>query len=367
MDAELREVLQNLQAASLPEDVFGAVDVVLPTETLLAELQKKYDPIRAITDPQAYTNPADSEAAEDANRLLEEFFEEAQRRIKDGLFGMKGYGQKRPSIASKSFRVGRNSYYIGQKLNADAHSTTYQGYLERSGRSFGEVLLKIANDPKQNSRLENEARILHLLHQTSAPQWKHIPFVLGQFQAGERMGLIFRMMSGFTMTEILQHPRHRRGVDQKHMVWMLDRALSALGFVHRQGVVHGNLTPESLIVHPEHHNVYISDWSASVYRPAVSGERIEAEHGDFTSPSVRDGGRVGPWSDIYSLGKVLIWLVGGDPQTNEVPATVHPEIGQFLTSLVSSASHTDAWDLYKVQCELKTRLWGRQFLHFDMN
>lgn len=369
MDANLRVSYEQVMQAEHPEDLFGAQDIVLPEDALLEHLQKVHAPLRAATDPEMYQDPEDREAAKDAHRKLARLYAEGQERIRQHIYGLPGRGLPRPSHATKHFDVGGRRYYVGQQLVKGPRSSLFEGFLEQRGEIAGEVVLKVASVATSNHFLQNEARALDLLHQQAVPQWKHLPFMLDRFMTGDRLGLIYRKVSGFTVAEIRQHRAHRRGVDQRHIAWMLDRTLSCLGYVHRCGIVHGNLTPDHIIVQPASHNAVICGWSAAVHKPAVTGESVSLFSHEFSAPEVRNHGNLGPWSDIYSLGKLMIWLIGGNPADNSIPDGVETTVSDFLRSLVQEDLYkrpADAWELYEQQCRIKDALWPRQFLHFDM-
>jgi hypothetical protein len=114
----------------------------------------------------------------------------------------------------------------------------------------------------------------------------------------------------------------------------------------------------------------LTGWSQAVYKPGITGEQVQSgPDNPFLAPEVNTTGAVGPWTDIYSLGKCMIWIVGGNPHTNEMPDTVHPKIQRFLQSTVREspgARPQDAWQLYKAQNRLKDTLWERRFLHLNL-
>ena len=65
----------------------------------------------------------------------------------------------------------------------------------------------------------------------------------------------------------------------------------------------------------------------------------------------------------------MIWLLGGDPATNEIPAEVAAEFREFLTKMVNEnrlLRPSDCWDLHEEETQTKDRLWERKFLHLIM-
>lgn len=149
----------------------------------------------------------------------------------------------------------------------------------------------------------------------------------------------------------------------------MDRLLGLLGYVHSLGIIHGRIDPERVRVRPGNHNALLTGWGHAVYRPAVTREGIVPNGGMFEAPEIGDSNAIGPWTDIYSLGKTLIWLIGGDPVTNEMPDSVEPKLRQFLLNMVRKsprARPNDAWQLYKAQNRLKDSLWERRFLPLNL-
>jgi hypothetical protein len=369
MDADLQPIHTQVMQAAAPEDLFGSEDVVLPVERLLTYLEGKYSPLKSVTS-QAYQDPEDLEASRDADAKLEKLYALAQERIRNHVYGIEGRGRPRPAYAKKSFDVGPNRYFLGNKVWDGDHVSLYEAYMEREGVSVGEVVVKVARDPSHNHIVDAEVRNLDILHGKPEVQWKHLPFIMDRFQSGRRQGIVQRKISGHPLSEIRRHRAHKNGLDRKHMVWIMDRCLSCLGYVHRQGVVHGALDPERIIVQALSHNALIVGWSAAVHEPAKSGKRTSVPPGDFTAPEVRERGHIGPWSDIYSLGKLMIWLLGGDIATNQIPEGIEEPWEPFLQSLVTEdylKRPTDAWEVYDQECAIKKKLWPRTYLHLDMS
>jgi serine/threonine protein kinase len=257
--------------------------------------------------------------------------------------------------------------------------TVFEGACVMGSGQAGEVIIKVVNDDADNGLARNEIRTLQGLHNTPAVQWKHLPFLLDVFETERRVGIILRKFRGFTLEQVRQHPRYRKGVDKKHMVWMLNRSLSALGFVHSQGYVHCNLCPEHVMVEPVNHNACLIDWSYSAFKPVLSHEDFRVFNLDFSAPEVKERLEKGrrddllpyPTADIYSLGKVMIWLLGGNPATNEMPDDVEDELQRFLLSFVIESKQQrpdNAWELHRQLISLVERLWGpRKYLQFLMD
>lgn len=370
MTLSLQEACERINDARLPEDLFGVEDVVLPQEQLQKFLEGGYRTLKAPLD-SGDDDPELPCSVDDTLRKLELLYQEARDRISRFQYGMLGYDQPPPRVG-RSFTLGANRYLIGAKLNRDDEYDRFQAYLERDGAYLGEVEIKLASEVSHNPLLERELRAFDVLHKTGVPQWKHLPYVMDRFESNGRRGIIYRSFYGLSLSEVRKKRAHARGVDQKHVAWMLDRTLSALGYVHKCGLVHGALEPETLFINDRTHNVIITQWGHSVHRPAVTRESITVRNvreNPYVPPEALGDQRVGPWSDIYALGKTMIWCLGGDPVENSIPPGVEQEWVDFLLAMVHEDPYCrsrDCWELYEQQCRIKDSLWPRKFLHFDV-
>jgi hypothetical protein len=89
---------------------------------------------------------------------------------------------------------------------------------------------------------------------------------------------------GFTLAEI--HQAFPDGLDFRHVVWMMNRLLSALGYAQHNGIVHGAVLPEHLIYELGNHHLVLVDWCCSV----SVGEGIRAipeAHRNSYAPEVQ--------------------------------------------------------------------------------
>jgi serine/threonine protein kinase len=367
MDADLAPVVERISEASEPEDVFKQLTVVLPPRLLAEHLKPEMDEMLGILTPERYSNPEDADAAATARATLEELYAEALHKASRGLYSLDDVSSGPPSRGG-TIVVDDVSYVVGSKVHEGTLASLYGGQ-RNLGQKHARVVIRLANEPSGNAFVQNEIRILNLLHEKDVGYWKGIPFLFGRFRAGERVGLIQRYFSGLTLEELRQNQLHRAGLDQRHVVWVMDRVLAVLGYAHSIGIVHGNITPETVRVRPSNHNTLVTGWGNAVYRPAVTDERVATSGGAYEAPEVGTLGNVGPWTDIFSLGKTLIWLLGGDPVANSIPDSVEPKLKAFILNMVRAhprARPQSAWKLYEAQNKLKDSLWPRRFIHLDL-
>ena len=368
MDADLRPVYDRVMRATRPEEAFAELTVLIPPRLLAKHLVPEMDEMRAVLAPERYSSFDDKEAAAAGRARLESFFEEALVKAGKGTYAMDDYSVVPPPSGGKTIVVDGVTYSIGEKFETGDHSSLYKGRMA-VGRGSAGVVIRLANTPDDNPYLYNEIRNLELLHRQDVGYWRAVPFMLARFNAGERVGIVSRYFDGLTLSAVRANKLHANGLDQRHMVWVMSRMLGLLWYVHSLGVVHGRIHPDRILVRPSNHNAMLTGWGHAVYRPAVTGERISPNGGVFEAPEVMGSKSVGPWTDIYCLGKTLIWLVGGDPVTNEMPGAVEQKIKQFLLNMVRNnpkARPHDARQLFEAQNRIKDSLWERRFIHLNL-
>jgi serine/threonine protein kinase len=157
----------------------------------------------------------------------------------------------------------RRKFTVGPRVFtgdlADLHSSTYA-----NGTGDKAVVLKIARDAKDNDLLENEISVLNYLYPPTAKEEKflrYLPKILDTARLPDKRHVtVFPLYDGYvSMADIIAS--YPNGIDFRDMAWMYKRLLSAVGFAHEMGVVHGAILPSHVLVHPTGHGAKIVDWS----------------------------------------------------------------------------------------------------------
>jgi serine/threonine protein kinase len=366
MDSGLEKAYNDIMSAVRAEDLFGELNLSGQSLSMEHALAQAYDRLKSVVDPELYKrSPDDKDLAADALSRLNQFFERAKARLGNGVYGST---QQRPSlkkVGSVSIKTATREYYLGEQIAEGTIATIYDGECAIRDEFAGRVAIKIMNSSADNELAWREAKALEMLHKGNGPQRKHLPVLLDRFQTSDqRVGLVFRYIEeSQDMYTILDQPEHADGVDRKHMVWMLNRILSAVGYAHNLGIVHGNIEPAHLLVRGRDHNVFVIDWAWSAISPAKTGDQFKVFTEHFSAPEVKKQGPPHPASDIYSIGKCMIYLLGGNVETNEMPDSVEPKIQRYLEYLVTESMAQrphDAWDQWRFLDTLVRELWGKK-------
>lgn len=363
---ELGVVYRIIMEADCPEKIFGA--------SALPEVVKKiYRQLARVLHPDLHqNNEKDKRTAEEAFKKLNEFYEMAQEKTKNGSYGDCSVGEKSDSGQSDFIiKTRKAEYHIQSVIARGDLSVVYNGYFTDDNGTQNKVAVKVIDDPADNDLAQNEIRVLRMLSEETGNQKKHLPVIIDQFKtADDQIGIVLRQIDGHDVYSIREKERYKNGVPQKHVVWMFNRLLSALGFVHSKGIIHGNIDPSHLMVRPKDHNLFLIDWSYAVINPLETGDGFKVYTENFSAPEVKDKKPPIPASDLYSVGKCMIYLLGGDLKTNKMPPEVDVKLQRFIRFFVMESPlqrAQDAWQMHKELIKLIEELWGpRRFLEFEI-
>ena len=173
---------------------------------------------------------------------------------------------------------------------------------------------RFADDPEFRERFRREAQ--------SAAGLTH-PNIVGIFDRSEWEGtpyIAMELVDGQTLKEIVQE----RGPMPPHIaIGLTEQILGALGYAHRQGIVHRDVKPQNVILDPEG-QAKVADFGiarAGNSEMTQAGAMIGTVQ--YLSPEQANGYPVDRRSDLYSTGIVLYELLTGHvPFEGEAPISI---------------------------------------------
>ncbi|MEO7330853.1 MAG: inactive serine/threonine-protein kinase VRK3 [Minicystis sp.] len=251
----------------------------------------------------------------------------------------------------------QGSYHLTTTVARGDLATVYGGIHRSTGR---DIVLKLADDAADNDLVQTERRVLSLLTSTPSPQQKHLPVVLDQVESGDgRQGTVFERFDGLDLCTLRE--RLPEGLPERHLIWILRRTLSVLGLAHARGILHGNIEPAHIVVRPRDHNVWLCDWCWAIVEPKRTGQTFRCLNEDYSPPEARERKPPLPSSDLYSLGKTMIYAAGGDPVEKTLPVSMDERVQRFLKFFAYESPlgrPQDAWDMYKQVDNLRKEVFG---------
>lgn len=368
MSNELETTYKMLLESEFPEDVFGNLSGG-DKNTQKDELNQIYKQLAKILHPDRYQlDPISHEKAKKAFPILLESYERAKARVDKGIYGSDI--QEDEEEIDFVIKTRKAEYHLRSTLAEGDLSLIYKGdYLNEAGENV-KIIAKVIQDTADNDLAQNEIRTLKVLLATPSKASKHLPSFLDQFKTTEgQLGIILGYLDSYYDFYSVKE-KYKEGIPEKHMVWMFGRLLSIAGFAHSKGVVHGNIEPAHVMIKPQNHNLCLIDWSYAAINPFQTGDGFKVFNEDYSAPEVAERKKPIPASDLYSIGKCMIFLLGGDIKTNSIPNTVNEKLRRFIQYFVLPSPlqrAQDAWEMHDQLSKLIVELWGpKKFLEFKM-
>lgn len=253
-------------------------------------------------------------------------------------------------------------YEVSSVLAHGELATIYEGRRTSDGKR---VAVKIAEDSADNDLIQAEVSALRLLRSEESRQLKHLPVVLDQLHTRDgRLGTVLELLDGIDLFKVRE--RLPGGLPPQHLIWVMRRCLSVLGWAHSRGVLHGNLDPAHILIRASDHNVWLIDWCYAIVNPARTGQGFRCLNEEYSPPEVAARKPPLPSSDLYSLGKCMFFALAGNPKEKTLPGSILGEpiderLQRFLQFCVMESPIQrvqDAWDSYRYLDRLREQIWG---------
>lgn len=331
----LKEIANLLLDVQRPLDIFGDVD-----EEQLKKIYKSY--VKKCHPDIVKEEQKD--LAERTIKLLNELYKKALQEMQDGTYNITDEKEllKHQPIMFE-FDVKGKHYAFYRSLYSEDVADVYLGLCEDEL-----VTMKIASDENDNTLMDNEFKTLTHLKHLSLPQ------VLTRLKINGRDAIIFKKGPEITLEEL---KKEYGNLNQYHICWVLERMLSAVGYLHSEHLIHGNIKPENILIDVANHNVIIKDYTLCVDKANDASSHYKIINDDYTPSYVSKDARIKPNVDIYAVGKVAINLLGGDVSSVALPLNCDIRIRTFIRKLLKP-DENDAWKLWDELIKLREDVFG---------
>jgi serine/threonine-protein kinase len=270
-------------------------------------------------------------------------------------------------MAAEEQRIFNSRYELHRRI---ARGGMADVFLARDSLLDRPVAVKVlfpefATDPTFVQRFRREAQ--------AAANLSH-PNIVSVYDWGEEGGTYFIVMEYIEGHSLAQTIKDEGRLHPDRAADITSDVAAALGFAHRNGVVHRDVKPGNVLISPSG-QVKVADFGIA---RAVSHQENLTQAGTvmgtatYFSPEQARGESVDPRSDVYSLGVVLYeMLTGRPPFTGDSPVAVaykhvqeapppprshNPDIPPALEAVVLHAMAKDTADRYASAEELRADL-----------
>jgi len=222
----------------------------------------------------------------------------------------------------------RERYIIQHQLGQGGFGKTYLA--EDMGRfrekfvikEFMPVLGNTSALKKAEELFQREAAILHQLDHPQIPRFWEI------FRQEKRIFLVLDYIDGFTYKDLLEQ-RLQQGYcfSKPEILELLQNLLPVLGYIHRRGVIHRDISPDNIILRNEDRLPVLIDMGGVKQVAMEVGTQLESGQIPATASFTCLGkvgyapheqiqlGLVAPHSDLYALAvTILVLMTGKKPQ-----------------------------------------------------
>ncbi len=185
--------------------------------------------------------------------------------------------------------------------------------IDITGEHPGEFALKRIRNPKRRARFEHEIEAIKLLQHPNIVQLVDHSALEKTGGNAEKPFLVMPLAHGGDLSVPARIANYNGNLDSTLAV--AKQLARGLAHAHANGVIHRDIKPENILFPGIGHNTWVSDFGICLLRDAppvtASDEVMGPRH--FTAPELEGGGKldVTPAADIYSLGKVIYYMISG--------------------------------------------------------
>ncbi len=165
--------------------------------------------------------------------------------------------------------------------------------------------------------------------------------------------LVVEFVDGYELDTVIQETGPFEDQEMVRRIGM--NLAAAMGFLHENEIVYRDLKPDNAMLTDEAGTVTLIDFNTATGFDLEAGGSDESTTilGPYKPPEIADASstdvRQGPWSDVYSIGKILMFLLKGTvPKKDGVdPRDFGADCEPYLAEIIERATRTDFDERYR--------------------
>ena len=235
-------VIDRILMASTRQELFGTGNE--------GSMRQAYRKLARQSHPDMFSKTSDKLRAEKAFKHLTLLWENSAK----------------PKPANESLIVTKkHSYELGDKFYENDVFIAYHATYD-AGHEKCELL--ITRNPQDNDLSQNAGAALKKLNKEVPEEYRAFyPDLVEIFkyrqQGSDRATVVQKIPEGFvTLAEVKK--AYPKGINGRDVAWIFKRMLVSIGNAHDVNLVHGGISDETFMIHPELHGLILKDWHYSV-------------------------------------------------------------------------------------------------------
>lgn len=163
-------------------------------------------------------------------------------------------------------------------------------------------------------RFIREAKILNTLENV-----KNVVPVIEWFEANNTAYIVMKYIRGVTLEKYVKNNQ----IQPMKLISMMREIVDALVLVHKQGIIHRDISPTNIMVQEDGTMILIDFGAASFESQIEEGKGKTAIFNRKYAPPEQydESGMQGPWTDVYALSATIYHMVCGEPPVEAIART----------------------------------------------
>lgn len=225
----------------------------------------------------------------------------------------KNVGASGPVVISTKKR----SYVLGDLVGAGSVANVYDVKWHdatSSGLYTNGAVLKMPRSAADSDLMEREAKALRKLDDADPAYRMYAPTLIETFRHKDaatktlRRCNVVEPLDGFhSVAQVAA--MFPRGLDPRDVAWIWRRLFVACGLAADNGIVHGAVTPDNIMIHPVTHGVVLVGWTHSCVDDQII-PAIVPDYREFYPRSVFDKEPPTYAVDVAMASRCMVWLCG---------------------------------------------------------